>query len=350
MLVTESDKIERFYKALIERDSRYLGIFYVCVKTTKIFCIATCRARKPKQENIFFCTTAGDALLHGYRPCKVCCPTENVDEPPEDVKELMQMTAADPEKKISDDDIRQMGYTPEKIRRWFKKHHGITFQAYQRMIRINTAFVQLKNGNRVIDSAFDSGYGSLSGFGSAFKNIFGVPPEDASGRNVIYMHRFTTPLGPMFACATDAGLCLLEFTDRRMLEYEFRDLSRRLGAVIISGSNAHLESTEQQVGEYFRGERKAFDIPLLTPGTDFQQKVWQKLIEVPYGTTSTYGQQAMAMGRPTAVRAVARANGYNRISIIIPCHRIIGADGQLTGYGGGIPRKQWLLEHEKQNK
>lgn len=350
MLITEKNKIERFYKALLERDSEHLGVFYVCVKTTKVFCIATCRARKPKPENVFFCTTAKEALQHGYRPCKVCRPTENVDEPPEEARELMKMVAAHPEKRISDGDMRKMGFAPEKIRRWFKKHHGITFQTYQRMIRINTALRELKKGTRVTASAFDSGYESLSGFGTAFKNVFGVAPEDAYKRNVIYIHRITTPLGPMFACATEKGLCLLEFTDRRMLEFEFRDLSKRLRAVIISGSNIHLETTEKQIDEYFEGKRKEFDIPLVTPGTDFQQKVWLKLQDIPYGATRTYGEQAVAIGQPTATRAVARANGFNRISVIIPCHRIIGANGQLTGYGGGIPRKKWLLEHEGKHK
>ncbi|MBC9796300.1 bifunctional transcriptional activator/DNA repair enzyme AdaA [Sinomicrobium weinanense] len=349
MLVTEKDKIKRFYTALLERDSQYVGVFYVCVKTTGVFCVSTCRARKPKPENVVFCTTSKDALRHGYRPCKVCRPTENVDEPPEEIKTLMRMVSAQPERKLSDGDIRQMGYTPETIRRWFKKHHGLTFQAYQRMIRVNIAFRELKNGTRVTDSAFDSGYESLSGFGAAFKNVFGVAPDDARDRNVIYIHRFTTPLGPMYACATDQGLCLLEFTDRRMLESEFRDLSRRLRAVIISGSNTHLKTTEKQIGEYFEGRRMKFDIPLVTPGTDFQQLVWQKLTEIPYGTTRSYGEQAVTMNRPSAVRAVARANGLNRISIIIPCHRVIGANGQLTGYGGGIARKKWLLDHESKN-
>lgn len=346
MLVAENDKVRRFYKALLDRDSQYVGIFYVCVKTTNVFCISTCRARKPKLENVLFYTTAKEALLNGFRPCKVCKPTENVDEPPAEVKTVLSLVAENPEKKLSDYEVKQLGYSPEGIRRWFKKHHGLTFQAYQRMIRVNTAFQELKHGTRVTDSAFGSGYESLSGFGYAFKNVFGVPPENARRQNVIYMNRFSTPLGPMFACATEQGLCLLEFTDRRMLEFEFREISRLLKAAIISGRNKYLDMAEQQINEYFNGTRKAFDIPLVTPGTDFQQKVWKQLTDIPYGKTRTYKQQAEAIGQPSAVRAVARANGMNRLAIIIPCHRVIGSGGDLTGYGGGLPRKKWMLEHE----
>ena len=179
------------------------------------------------------------------------------------------------------------------------------------------------------------------------KNIFDTSPENAGQVNVIYLHRFTTPLGPMYAGTTSHGLCLLEFTDRRMLESEFHDLTKRLKARIIVGKNEYSVMAEDQLREYFEGTRTQFTIPLDTPGTVFQQKVWDELQRVPYGTTRSYREQANAVGRPDAVRAVASANGHNRVSIVIPCHRVIGSDGQLTGYGGGLPRKKWLLEHEK---
>lgn len=349
MLIAEDKKIQRLYQALVDRDSQYLGSFYVCVKTTGVFCISTCRARKPKLENVLFYTSSQEALHNGFRPCKVCRPTEHVDEPPGEVKSLIKMISDQPERKISDGEIRKLGYSPETIRRWFKKHHGITFQAYQRMIRINTAFHGLKNGIRVTDSAFDSGYESLSGFGYAFKSIIGVTPEKAQSQSIIYIDRFSTPLGPMFICATDEGICLLEFTDRRMLEYEFKDLAKRLKAVMLAGRNNHIKVAKKQVLEYFDGFRKYFDLQLVTPGTDFQQKVWRQLREIPYGETRSYKAQAIVIKQPDAVRAVAHVNGFNRLSIIIPCHRVIGSNGQLTGYGGGLPRKKWLLEHEKRH-
>lgn len=349
MPISDPIQIERYYQALLEKDSNYVGIFYVGVKTTHIFCISTCRARKPKPENVVFHNTAKEALLNGFRPCKICRPTENTQSPPEDVVRLMQMVADNPSGKIRDIEIRKLGYRPEKIRRWFKKNHGLTFQAYQRMMRINSAYQQLMKGNKVTEAAFDSGYDSLSGFGYSFKNIVGVAPDKADEKNIINITRFQSPLGPMFACATEKGICLLEFTDRRMLETEFKDLCKRLNAVILKGENEHLKLLKEQLKEYFDGSRTQFELPLDTPGTEFQQKAWEMLHEIPYGETSTYKNQALRVGKPKAVRAVASANGHNRVAIVIPCHRVIGSDGKLTGYAGGLPRKKWLLDHERNN-
>ena len=132
-----------------------------------------------------------------------------------------------------------------------------------------------------------------------------------------------------------------------MLETEFKDLRKRLNAVILPGNNPYLKQVEIELRDYFRGKRKVFNVPLHTPGTGFQQFVWKGLREIPYGQTRSYKEQALALDKPNAVRAVASANGQNRIAIIIPCHRVIGADGKLVGYGGGLHRKKWLLDHEK---
>ncbi|WP_305039575.1 bifunctional transcriptional activator/DNA repair enzyme AdaA [Fulvivirga ulvae] len=350
MLVTSDREIQKYYDALVSKDQQFIGVFYVGVKTTGVFCISTCRARKPKLENVEFYTEQIDLLRNGYRPCKICKPTENSGEPPEEVLRALEWLKEQPKVKISDFNLRQKGLSPENIRRWFKKYHGMTFQAYQRMIRINTAFQELKNGKSVTSSAFDSGYESLSGFGYTFKNLVGSAPDESKDKDVILMTRLTTPLGPMYACATDRGICLLEFTDRRMLETEFKDLQKRLNANILAGENIYLKQLKVEIEEYFEGSRKEFSVSLHTPGTDFQQQVWSALLNIPYGTTSTYQQQAERLYRPTAVRAIASANGHNRISIVVPCHRVIGKDGSLTGYGGGLERKKWLLEHERKNE
>lgn len=346
MLVTDQQIVKKYYEALVSRNEQFTGVFYVGVKTTGIFCISTCHARKPKPENVEFYTTVKDVLRHGYRPCKVCKPTENAHQPPEAVRQAMALVKANPQEKVTEYQLRKQGLQPEAIRRWFKKHYGLTFHAYQRMLRINTAFQELKNGKSVTDAAFDLGYESLSGFGYTFKKLVGKAPEEGKNKKVILISRLTTPLGPMFACATDEGLCLLEFTDRRMLETEFHDLQKRLNAVILLGENEHILNAKEQLAEYFSGKRTQFDVPLHAPGTDFQQSVWNILQEIPFGETRSYQEQAEHLGKPKAVRAVGTANGMNRISIIIPCHRVIGKNGKLTGYGGGLERKRWLLDHE----
>lgn len=346
MFVSDQKDFNRYYNALVERDPQFLGSFYVGVKTTGIFCISTCRARKPKPENVEFFTTSKELLQHGYRPCKICKPTKQAHEPPEEVLKAIDLLKEDSLTKVRDKDLRDAGLVPETIRRWFKRHHGITFQAYQRMIRINTAFRELKDGNSVTQSAFESGYDSLSGFGYTFKNLVGSAPEEGKDKNVILITRLTTPLGPMFACATENGICLLEFTDRRMLETEFADLQKRLDAVILAGENDHSRQLRRELKEYFEGKRSEFEVPMETPGTEFQNKVWNALREIPFGETRSYQQQADHIGNPKGVRAVARANGMNRIAIVIPCHRVISKDGSLTGYAGGLERKRWLLDHE----
>lgn len=346
MQVSEPKKIRRYYKALLDRDNTFLGTFFVGVRTTSIFCLPTCSARKPRFENVEFFTTFKDALDHGYRPCKVCKPTQNAFEAPEMVREALQLIQDQPEQKITDYALRQAGLSPSALRRWFQHHYGLTFQAYQRMFRINNAYRELKNGTSATQTAFDAGYDSLSGFGYTFRKIVGQPPKNAERQAIIIINRVTTPLGPMFVCASESGICLLEFVDRRALETEFRDLQRLLKAVIISGDNKHIIQLKAELKEYFEGKRNFFTVQLDTPGTPFQKRVWDELIEIPYGSTRSYQQQAEAINNPAAVRAVARANGSNRIAIVIPCHRVIGKDGNLTGYAGGLERKRWLLQHE----
>lgn len=337
------------YKALVDKDASYEGIFIAAVKTTGVFCRPTCTARKPKVENVEFFKTVKDAILNGYRPCKVCNPLEKLDETPDYIKKILYELNADPSLKFKDWDLVQRNIEPNKIRRWFLKNHGITFHSYQRMFRINSAFKKIQNGETVTSVAFDSGYESLSGFNGSFKSIFGVSPSNSKNIQVINIMRLETPLGTMFAGAVEDGICLLEFTDRKMLETEFKILSKSLNANIIQGDNPHFEPLKNQLNEYFEGKRQEFTIPLFTPGTKFQQSVWKELQNIPYGTTRSYKEQATALNMPEAVRAVANANGMNKISILIPCHRVIGHDGNLTGYGGGLWRKKWLLDLEKQN-
>jgi AraC family transcriptional regulator of adaptative response/methylated-DNA-[protein]-cysteine methyltransferase len=159
--------------------------------------------------------------------------------------------------------------------------------------------------------------------------------------------KIESPLGELIAGATEKGVCLLEFTDRRRAARECRDLVKLLGQPLEEGDNYHLQMLRKQLYDYFNGDLKKFTVVLVTPGTDFQQAVWKELLEIPFGKTRSYQEQANILNKPDSVRAVANANGMNRISIVIPCHRVIGSDGRLTGYGGGLKRKKWLLDHEK---
>lgn len=164
---------------------------------------------------------------------------------------------------------------------------------------------------------------------------------------IIYKKMIQTPLGEMIACAIDQGICLLEFTDRKNIEKQLKMLSKNLKAEMVEKEHIHFLQLEKELKEYFDGNRSQFEVPLFTTGTEFQEKVWQLLREIPMGETRTYKQQSEFLGNPKAIRAVGTANGINKIAILIPCHRVIGSSGELVGYAGGIWRKQKLLELEK---
>jgi len=334
------------YRALVEKDPGFDGLFYAGVTTTGIFCRPVCTARKPQRKNVVFFPTAREALLAGYRPCRVCRPVEPPGATPEPVRRLLAEIESDPGLRLRDADLRARGIEPAGLRRWFKKNHGLTFQAYARTLRIGAAFGRIKHGETATNAAFDHGWDSLSGFGEAFRKVLGGPPT-RTRTATLAVTRIETPLGPLLAGATDEGICLLEFVDRRMIETQLGRLGRLLRAVLVPGTSRHFDRLAEELKRYFGGDLRRFASPLDLRGTEFQTKVWSGLLAIPYGETRSYAEQARRIGAPSAVRAVARANGDNRIAIVVPCHRVVGADGSLTGYGGGLWRKRWLLDLER---
>jgi len=276
------------YQALLNKDVSYEGSFIAAVKTTGIFCRPTCTARKPKKENVEFFNTTKEAILSGYRPCKICSPLEMLGETPDYIRSLLIEITSDPSKKFKDWDLRQKGIEPSKIRRWFLKNHGITFHSYQRMFRINTAFKKIQNGETVSSAAFDSGYESISGFNDTFKNVFGVSPSNSKDKSVIDITRLETPLGTMYAGGVADGICLLEFSDRRMLETELKQLAKYFNATIVQGENPHFTLLRKELKQYFEHKLKDFTVPLNAPGTEFQKAVWKELRNIPYAKTRSF--------------------------------------------------------------
>jgi len=337
------------YRALVERDQSFEGLFYACVRTTGIFCRPTCHARKPKPENVEFAPTIQEALHRGYRPCQLCEPMTTGSQAPNWLAPLLAEIQQQPDLRLRDHDLRVRGLDPVQVRRTFKRHFGMTFQAYQRACRLGTAMKALHKGSPTLDAGLDAGFESDSGFREAFARVFGDTPGRARGASLLTATWIETPLGPMLAIAGDAGLELLEFVDRRALETELKELRRTLKGAIVPGEHPILRQTKQQLDEYFAGSRRTFDLPLTHRGSDFQLAAWRALCEIPYGETRSYSDMARRVGSPGAVRAIGRVNGQNRIAIVVPCHRVIRADGSLCGYGGGRWRKQWLLDHEKGN-
>ena len=335
------------WRAFSERDASYDDVFFTGVRTTGIFCRPTCPARKPRRENVEYFGTAAEALFGGYRPCRRCRPMEPKGEAPAWLRGVLEALERAPDRRIRDADLREAGLDPARVRRWFQAHHGMTFQAYQRARRLGSALGQLSIGDDIVQTAYRNGFESLSGFNDAVRRLAGDSPGRVRDATVVRLTRIPTPLGPMLVGATDDALCLLEFAERRMLETQLGRVRRQLGAVLVPGETEVTRRVADELGRYFAGELTEFTVPLATAGTPFQEDVWAELRTIPYGETRSYGEQARRIGRPSAVRAVARANGDNRIAVIIPCHRVIGSDGTLTGYGGGLWRKKRLLELER---
>lgn len=226
----------------------------------------------------------------------------------------------------------------------------MTFVEYVRARRRGLALKSIRSGEKIINTQLASGYDSSSGFRETFSRIIGAAPTRLEDGLVLKASWLDTQLGPMVAIADENELYLLEFVDRRGLEREVERLRTRMKAAIVPGQTIPNQSIERELAQYFEGTLTEFKTPVHLIGSPFQQSVWEQLRQIPPGGTRSYAEIARTLGKPTAYRAVAQANGANQLAIIIPCHRVINVSGGLSGYGGGVARKEWLLNHEKTNK
>ena len=311
------------------------------------FCLPRCKKAPGKGSGTRTFETARDALAAGFRPCKTCTPLLTGIADPAWLIPLMSEVESDPGRRWHDHDLEMMRLEPGMIRRWFVANHGFTFHAYTRLRRLGAALRQIQHGEAVTDAVVASGFESEHSFREAFAQVFGNPPSAVDRESSIWVNRIATPLGSMIVGVHDTGLCLLEFAERRMLDTQLKRLSQRMGRVFLPGDHPMMEQVQQQLDAYFNGSLRKFSVPIQSPGTTFQEAVWDELQEIPYGETRSYADVAGRIGHADAVRAVGRANGDNRIAIIIPCHRVVGSDGELTGYGGGLWRKEYLLAMEQ---
>jgi AraC family transcriptional regulator of adaptative response/methylated-DNA-[protein]-cysteine methyltransferase len=314
---------------------------------TGVFCQPECAAAPGDPAVTRRFDSAREALAAGFRPCRECAPLLTGIADPAWLLPLMSEVEADPARRWHDHDLDMMGIDPTMVRRWFVANHGLTFHAYTRLRRLGTALQQIQHGEPVSRAVVDGGFESESGFRDAFAQVFGNPPSAVDRESSIWVNRVATPLGSMIMGVHDDGLCLLEFAERRMLDTQLQRLSRHMGRVFLPGEHPLMEQVKQDLDAYFAGTARGFDTSVQAPGTAFQEAVWQALREIPYGETRSYAQIAATTGHPDAMRAVGRANGDNRIAIVIPCHRVVGSDGELVGYGGGLWRKEYLLAMEQ---
>lgn len=341
---------DTLYTALLARDDRYDGQAFVCVSTTRVFCRLTCPARKPKPEHCTFHATIGECIEAGFRACKRCHPLQAAALADPTIAALLHALDERPDLRWSEQHVEQLGYDLSTVRRSFKRQFGMTFLEMARQRRIREGFEALATGGKVITAQHEASFDSASAFRAAFARLLGCAPSNLRPDGMLRATWIPTPLGDMVAVSSRSHLHLLEFVDRKALPTELRKLRAGSKENVGIGTMAPSEQAAAELSDYFAARSAKFSTPLALAGSHFTQVVWDALREIPPGETLSYGEIARHIGRPEAVRAVARANGANQIALMIPCHRVIGADGSLTGYGGGLWRKQRLIEIERKLK
>ena len=338
---------ETLYAALLARAPAHDGHAFVSVTTTGVFCRLTCPARKPRPEHALFFPTVAACLHAGFRPCLRCRPLDPLRAREPVVAALLDRLERDPGRAWSERDLAALGHDPSTVRRAFKRHLGMTFLDLARLRRLGRGLDRLAAGERVIEAQLEAGYDAASGFRAAVTRLIDDCPAALRGRAPLRADWIETPLGAMLAVADPHALHLLEFFDRKALPAELARLRERARSSFSFGRTAPINQVEAELRAYFGGQSLAFATPLAQHGSAFTRRVWEELAATPPGATRSYAEVAAAVGHPLAVRAVARANGANQVAILVPCHRVVGSDGALTGYGGGLWRKRWLIEHER---
>ena len=324
--------------------------FLYAVATMGVYCRPTCPSPRPLRKNVRFFRSPPEAEAAGYRACKRCDPKNErariAQEVVRDASKFMESSEEIPSLATL---AKRSGYSRFHFLRMFRDHTGLTPRSYAEGVRARRLHASLANGSRVIDAVADAGYGSESRVYEKTSALLGMTPGAArrGGQGERIRTAFADcPFGRLLVGATDKGVCFIGFAepDNALMG----DLQRRFPKATISTDDAELAGTVRSVVDFLREPRRALELPLDLRGTAFQQRVWRTLCTIPAGETRTYAQLAEMAGAPKAIRAVARSCATNPVSLAVPCHRVIGSDGGLTGYRWGVPRKKALLEQERE--
>lgn len=336
---------EEKWEAIISNNREADGKFYYAVKTTGIFCRPSCRSKQPSKENVLIFNTREEAISAGFRPCKRCRPDLDEYDPMADmaseIKRIIESNGFS--KELLEDNLRSLGISRQRLSQVFKKHCGKTINEYSNALRLEAAKDKLKNSDeQIIDIAYSLGFESISAFFTFFRKLTDMTPgeyremDKTSNEGILYSI-YDTSFGPVTIGAISSGIRTLQFGER-------------VPAGVKQNRTSLSDIAALELDEYLLGKRKRFDVPIIYEGTPFQKQVWNELLNIPYGETRSYKEIAAAIGNPKGVRAVGMANNKNKLMVIIPCHRVIGANGALVGYAGGIELKEKLLKLERDNK
>ena len=350
MMTAVKHRTADLWSAVARRDPRFDRVFVYGVASTHVYCRPSFPSRRPHREHVTFFPAPGAAEQAGYRPCRRCRPEQPADGHPHArlVQKICRLIDAGLEEPLRLEALsRAAGVSPFHLQRTFTRVLGISPRQYAEARRLLRLKAGLRRGQDVTTALYDAGYGSSSRLYERSRHHLGMTPATYRRGGAGASIRYTiarTPLGRMLLAATAIGVCAVKFgaSDKNLLS----DLAHEFPAAELSRDRRGLARWAEQLAGSMRGRAAAFDIPLDLRATAFQWKVWEALRAIPRGSTRSYRQVAAAIGRPRAVRAVARACATNPVAVLIPCHRVVRTDGGLGGYRWGVQRKKTLLKTE----
>jgi AraC family transcriptional regulator of adaptative response/methylated-DNA-[protein]-cysteine methyltransferase len=329
------------------------GDFLYGVQTMGVYCRPGCPSPRPLRRNVRFFLRCEDAEAAGFRPCRRCDPKGDRARLAQDVvRDACAFIESSEEIPSLDMLAKRSGYSRFHFLRMFRDHTGVTPRSFAEGVRARRLHAALAAGERVADAVAGAGFGSESRVYERTGELLGMTPGAArrgGEGETIRTALADSPFGPLLVGATEKGVCFIGFAEPE--EALLGDLRRRFPkARIIADEGGALEATLHAVLDFIHEPKQALDLPLDLRGTAFQLRVWDALRRIPPGETRTYAGLAEMIGAPKAVRAVARSCATNPVSLAVPCHRVVGKDGDLTGYRWGVPRKRALLERERASR
>ena len=343
---------EIFWRAVKENDKRFDGIFFTCVTSTKIFCKPSCPARLPKRDNVFFVSSSERAEDKGFRACLRCKPNAVglIDEQVE--KTLRACELIEVEENISLNKLSGiLGVSLSHFQRMFTKIIGVSPKKYAEARRLEKFKSEVRKGSEVTEAMYEAGFSSSSRLYENSSAKLGMTPgtykKGGEGMKIDFTIVDCT-LGLLLVARTKKGICGVKFGDDE--EGLFEDLKAEYPKAEISKDEDQLKEFVAAILKHLEGKMPNLDLPIDVQATAFQMQVWEALRKIPYGETLSYSEVAEKIGNKKAVRAVASACAKNRVALVIPCHRVIGTNGKMSGYLWGIERKKQLIEREKNSK
>ena len=340
---------EARWEAVLTRDVRADGAFVLAVRSTGIYCRPSCPARRPRRDNVIFFSSPEAAAREGFRPCRRCHPDQASSSPAEVVAQACRYIETHLDGPLTLAAIsRSVGTAPHPLRRAFQRVLGLTPRQYVEACRLRQVKERLRDGDNVTTALYAAGYGSSSRLYERAPTHLGMTPATyrRGGRGMRIRYTIVnSPLGRLLVGATDRGICAVSLCDSD--DVLVAALEREYPAAEIERDTLGLNRWVAPFLTYLNGREPHLELPIDVRATAFQRQVWEALRAIPYGTTLSYSRVARAVGRPSAVRAVARACATNPAALLIPCHRVVREDGGLGGYRWGMERKQRLLSLER---